>query len=71
MCRKELFRLLPIDLYFKIIYKSLSLALIANKSALSVSEFLVRLVRIRRKKKSTGDIFSEMQSEALSYPVLI
>ena len=61
MCRKELFRLLPIDLYFKKVYKSLSLAGYQTKSALSVGEFLVQIVRIWRKKKSTGDIFSETQ----------
>ena len=71
MCRKELFRLLPIDLYFKKIYKSLSLAGYQTQSALSVGEFLVQIVRIRRKKNQLAIFLAKRSSEALSYSALI
>ena len=61
MCGRELFHILQINLVFTKIHKSLYLAGYQTQSLLFMREYLFRLVRERRKKESTGDIFSETQ----------
>ena len=61
MCRRELFHIQRIDLFFTKIHKSLYLAGYQTQSLLFMGDCHFRLVRERRKKESTGDIFSETQ----------
>ena len=61
MCGRELFHIQQIDLIFTKILKSLYLAGYQTESLLFMGDCLFRLVRERRKKESTGDIFSETQ----------
>ena len=62
MCCKELFQTLQIDHYFCRKYINHFISLDTKlKSLLFMGECLFRLVRKRRKKESTGDIFSETQ----------